>query len=100
MKNKFIILLAAVALVGCRDENDPETRAINQVNANSPVFVADTPKGKLYRIAINRGNQHPDRVYYFDNSNEVNVNQTKSSGKASQVETSIIVNGKEYVPKN
>jgi hypothetical protein len=96
----FVLLIAATSLVGCRRENDPETRAINQVNANAPEFVANTPKGKLYRIIIDIGaGRHEDRIYYFENSNEVNINKTIQSGKTSRTETSVIIDGKEYILK-
>lgn len=101
MKIKFIAVIAAsLALVGCRDQNDPETRIINQKNASNPEFVADTPKGKLYRIKIDIGSgKHNDRIYFFENSNDVTVNQTVAQGKNHHTQATVIVNGKEYVPK-
>ena len=100
MKKIFFACVAAFVLIGCRGRNDPETLAVNRVNTNSPEFVADTPKGKLYRIMIDMGSTPSDRVYYFEYSNEVNVNQTVKQGKTSHVETTVILDGVEYIRKN
>lgn len=102
--NRIILLVAAVGvLTGCdfKGRNDPETISKNQVNANFPEFVADTPKGKLYRIWINMGSQSDqDRVYYFDtDTNSVTVNSTIKAGKTFHTQASLIINGVEYVPK-
>jgi len=98
--NTIFVIVAAVVLVGCRGRNDPETIAANRVNANSPEFVTDTPKGKLYRIMIDMGiTTSSDRVYYFDRSNEVNINQTVKQGKTSHVETTVVIDGVEYIRK-
>lgn len=101
MKNKTIlIVVAAITLCGCRDGNDPETKAINSVNANAPEFIANTPKGKLYRINIDIGSGiRPDRIYFFENSNEVNINRTISSGKTTRPEATVLIDGVEYIRK-
>jgi Prokaryotic membrane lipoprotein lipid attachment site len=96
MKKTLFGLCAVIVLTGCRDQTDRQTIAINQASANNPEFVADTKKGKLYRIEIDMGfGRINDRVYYFENSNETTVNQSK--GK--QTEAIVIVDGKQYIVK-
>lgn len=99
---KFNWLFIALLVVGCRPENSPETRLINQNNAKSPQFVVDTPRGKLYRINIDRGEgNYPDRIYFFDTAtNSVTVNSTVANGKSSYTKAVLVVDGVEYVPKN
>jgi hypothetical protein len=102
MKIKTLLtIFSIVFFTGCRDRNDPETRAINHMNANSPTFIADTPKGKLYRIDIDMGSAvSGDRIYYFDGTNEtININSTIKSGKSSRVQTVVIIDGVEYIRK-
>ena len=100
MKNKFLFcFVAAFGLAGCRMEHDPETKRINQSNANAPEFIVDTPRGKLYRINIDRGQSNDDRVYWFENSDGVSINTTIKSGKTYHTET-IMVDGIEYIRKN
>lgn len=67
------------------------------------MLVATTPQGKLYLIFVRpypKNNDHYDRVYFFDNNPTVSVNSEVKHGKHSVTETSVLVNGKEYVPKN
>ena len=102
MKLNTLLAIAAVAIfTGCRPANSPVTYAINQANANSPEFVADTPMGKLYRINIDRGSEvRQDRIYFFDkNTNIVNINSTIQSGKFSHVQSVVIIDGVEYIRK-
>lgn len=103
MKIKIIFaILAGFILVGCIGPSDPQTKAKNKINANSPEFVADTSKGKLYRIWIDMGSSHnADRVYYFENAtnNEITVNETVSNGKTSHTQTVVIIDGVEYIRK-
>ena len=102
MKKSFSFCIVALLLLGCRPENSPETRLINQNNAKSPQFVVDTPRGKLYRINIDRGEcSQPDIIYFFDmDTNSVTVNSTVSNGKSSYTKAVLVVDGVEYVPKN
>ena len=102
IKTFVIVVVAIVALTGCRDRNDPQTKANNWVNANTPEFVVDTPKGKLFRIWIDMGSgKHPDRIYFFENAtnNTISVNKTISNGKSSHVETTVVIDGVEYIRK-
>lgn len=101
--NNLIICVLIVLLAGCRDRHDPETLAINNINAKRPEFVADTPAGKLYRIWVDMGSLHHDRVYYFDTNNTVSINNTHNiqSGKTTQsiTETVVVIDGKKYLLK-
>lgn len=82
LKTISILTVAIVVLSGCRGRNDPETMSINIKNENSPEFVADTPKGKLFRIWIDIGSdRNADRVYFFENNTNLTVNMTISNGK-------------------
>lgn len=102
MKNKIILsIITVIVFTGCRDRNDPETLSANRANAQSPEFVADTAKGRLFRINIDMGSAaHADRIYYFDSTNEtININSDVKSGKSSRVETTVIINGVEYIRK-
>ena len=106
MKNKFIILLAAVALVGCGPptrEEIAEQQSENTENSNKPQLIASTPQGNLYVIFIRPfpTTKHiMDRIYFFDTNTTVTVNSDHRKGKRTVTEASVIVNGKEYVPKN
>lgn len=102
MKNKIILsIITAIIFTGCRERNDPETLEANRVNAQTPEFVADTPKGKLFRINIDMGStRSKDRIYYFDTNNEtININRDVKHGKSSRVETTVIIDGVEYIRK-
>jgi hypothetical protein len=102
MKNKIILsIVTAIIFTACRGRNDPETLEANRANAQSPEFVADTPKGKLFRINIDMGSTgSKDRIYYFDTNNEtININRDVKHGKTSRVETTVIINGVEYIRK-
>ena len=101
-RNKlFCLFVGALLFAGCNDIASPEVRAINQSNVNDPTFVADTPKGKLYQIVIDRGSgRSPDRIYYFENDTNITVNSTVPQGKNRVTTAVLIVNGIEYVPKN
>lgn len=107
MKNKlFFCVVAALALVGCGPATPQQiasTQAENQNNSKNPTLVATTPQGNLYLIFIRpyaKNDQHYDRVYYFDTNATVTVNTEVKHGKHSVTETTVLVNGKEYVPKN
>jgi PBP1b-binding outer membrane lipoprotein LpoB len=105
MKNKFIILLAAVALVGCAPPSREEVagqQAENTENSNKPQLIASTPQGNLYLIFVRPYPKHHmyDRIYFFDTNKTVTINTDFRQGKQTVTEASVIVNGKEYVPKN
>ena len=106
MKIKFIaVIAAALALVGCGPATPSQIasmQAENQNNSSNPTLVATTPQGKLYLIFVRpyaKNNNHYDRVYFFDNNPTVSVNAEVKRGKQNVTETSVLVNGKEYVPK-
>lgn len=106
MKNKlFVCIIAALALVGCGPATPSQIasmQAENQNNSSNPMLVATTPQGKLYLIFVRpypKNVDHYDRVYFFDTNATVSVNAEVKHGKHSTTETSVIVNGKEYVPK-
>ena len=102
IKTFFIVVAAIATLTGCRGVSDPETRAINSINAKSPEFVADTSKGKLFRIWIDMGaSGRHDRVYFFEDTtnNTISINETMGSGKSSHTETIVVINGVEYIRK-
>jgi len=101
--NKLVCSLAAIVLLatGCDDIRSPEIRETNQRNVNYPIFVADTPKGKLFQITIERGGgRHADRIYYFENDTNITINSTVPSGKSTYNQAVMVINGIEYVPKN
>jgi hypothetical protein len=113
MKNKFVtILLAAVALVGCAPltRDAPPTReevagqqSENTENSNKPQLIASTPQGNLYLIFVRpfpKQKHKYDRIYFFDTNTTVTINSDHRQGKQTVTEASVIVNGKEYVPKN
>lgn len=97
-------MLAIVALVGCKPtpEEIVKQKNTNSKLANSPRLVAETPQGNLYLIFsqpyVNR-NDIEDRIYFFDTNKTVSVNSERRQGKFNVTETTVIVNGKEYVPK-
>jgi hypothetical protein len=95
---KRLILIAALIMGGCTEENDSSVLKENQINGQNPEFVANTLIGKLYRITISRGDKFSDRVYYIDNNtnNSVTVNSSTKHGNTAV----LIINGVEYVPKN
>lgn len=101
MKNKFAFgfATAIIILVGCRGPNDVDTRARNTESAYQPEFVANTPKGKLFRIWLDMGSSmQADRVYYFENdTNTITLNKT--SGKNHHVEAIVVIDGIEYIKK-
>lgn len=107
MKTKlFVCVVAALALVGCGPATPSQIasmQAENQNNSSNPMLVATTPQGKLYLIFVRpypKNNNHYDRVYFFDNNPTVSVNTEVKHGKHTvTTETSVLVNGKEYVPK-
>ena len=107
MKNKlFVCVVAALALVGCGPATPSQIasmQAENQNNSSNPMLVATTPQGKLYLIFVRpypKNENHYDRVYFFDNNPTVSVNAEVKHGKQNVTETTVLVNGKEYVPKN
>ena len=106
MKNYLIFIVAALALVGCGPATPSQIasmQAENQNNSINPMLVATTPQGKLYLIFVRpypKNENHYDRVYFFDNNPTVSVNTEVKHGKHTVTETSVLVNGKEYVPKN
>jgi len=106
MKNKFVtILLAAVALVGCNPtpQELAKQQAENIENSNKPQLIASTPQGNLYLIFVRpfpKDIFRYDRIYFFDTNKTVTVNSDHAQGKTTVTEASVIVNGKEYVPKN
>lgn len=115
MKNKlFVCVVAALALVGCGVVESPEVTAAkkkkknddwfaeNQYNITNAQFIASTPQGDLYRILIRPAvnEWRHDRIYFFDTNKPVSINTDVTSGKSTHTETIVIINGKEYVPKN
>ena len=107
MKNKlFICIVAALAFVGCGNPATPSQiasmHAENQNNSSNPTLVASTPQGNLYLIFIRPDAKYRDydRVYFFDTNTTVSINADVKRGKRTVTETSVIINGKEYVPKN
>jgi uncharacterized protein YcfL len=106
MKNKFIILLAAVALVGCAPPSREEIarqQSENTENSNKPQLIASTHQGNLYLIFVRpypKQKYMHDRIYFFDTNKTVTINIDNPQGKQTVTEASVIVNGKEYVPKN
>ena len=105
LKNKFVILLAAVALVGCAPPTREEVagqQSENTENSNKPQLIASTPQGNLYLIFVRPYPKHHmyDRIYFFDTNKTVTINTDNRQGKRTVTEASVIVNGKEYVPKN
>ena len=97
--------IAALALVGCAPPSQQEIAAMqteNQNHSSNPTLVATTPQGKLYLIFVRpypKSKYHYDRVYFFDTNATVSINAEVKHGKHNVTETSVIVNGKEYVPK-
>lgn len=106
LKNKFVILLAAVALVGCAPPTREEVagqQSENTENSNSPQLIASTPQGNLYLIFVRpfpKQKDTYDRIYFFDTNTTVTVNSDHRQKKRTVTEASVIVNGKEYIPKN
>lgn len=103
MKIKLIVcIVAALALVGCSPPTPRSMKTMqeeNQKNVNNPVFLANTSQGKLYLMYVWRDPYRSDRVYFFDTNATVSVNSESTHGKQSVTETTVIVNGKVYVPK-
>jgi hypothetical protein len=111
MKNKlFICIVAALALVGCAPPSPQEIAAMqakmeaeNQTRSSNPTLVATTPQGNLYLIFVRpypRNESRYDRVYFFDTNATVSINAEVKHGKHNVTETSVLINGKEYVPKH
>jgi len=107
MNNSFVtILLAAVALVGCTPPTREEVagqQSENTEKSNKPQLIASTPQGNLYLIFVRpfpKQKHHYDRIYFFDTNKTVTINTDNRQGKLTVTEASVIVNGKEYVPKN
>lgn len=93
MKN-IILLLTCVAFIGCKSELEISIESRN--NAAHPVFIADTPRGKLFRIDIPHEGTRYHYIYYFDNStNTVSVNYEERVGKVTVVKT-IVIDGQTY----
>lgn len=76
MRNYLIGFCAVLLLTGC--------------NPSPQDFVRPYPKLE----------SHYDRVYFFDNTPTVSVNAEVKHGKQNVTETTVLVNGKEYVPKH
>lgn len=104
MRNYLIGFCAVLLLTGCNPspQEIATMQAENQNNSNNPTLVATTPQGKLYLIFVRpypKNNNQYDRVYFFDNNDSVSINAEVKHGKQNVTETSVLVNGKEYVPK-
>lgn len=78
-------------------------QAENQKNSGNPQLVATTPQGNLYLIFVRpnpKNESYYDRVYFFDTNATVSINTEVKHGKHNVTETSVLINGKEYVPKH
>ena len=98
-------MLATIALVGCAPPTPQQIavqQAENTANSNSPQLIASTPQGNLYLIFVRpfpKQTEKFDRIYFFDTNKTVTINSDHTQGKSTITETTVLVNGKEYVPK-
>lgn len=105
MKNKLIICCASLFLIGCVPPTKQEITKMqdeNQNNIKDPQLIATTQQGNLYLIFIRpfpRNENHYDRVYFFDTNATVSVNTEVRHGKIDVTESSVFINGKEYILK-
>lgn len=77
------LILLSLLLVGCKDQNSPESLKQTDQSFQNPQLVGTLPDGRKVKMAIrNMGSlKHDHYIYFVDNVSTVNeaVQQGKSS---------------------
>lgn len=99
---KIILILISLAfLTSCSTEDSSEVTKENEKNFNNPKEIGTFPDGKkLFRVEYEMGaSRHNHFIYYISDGSVITLNKTTQQGKTSFNQTTIIINGEEYIKK-
>lgn len=98
---RFVFLAGLLALAGCTDYTDPTIVTQNKTTLSGTGFPVGTlPDGrKVIRYEIEMGsNRHNHWIYIVDDGKtpSISVNNTVQNGKATGLQTYIVIDGVKY----